>query len=390
MNSTSSPLAHGNRFQRAYHRWAAPHYARMAPDLREQVEAIDRHLYTRQGLGTWLGVVGALVGTTLGLRASGFPWLGAVLLALTGWGVVLMMGLNLWLQPDKMAKSFGSLPKVALMLVLGLTGALFGTWVGHTAKRGYVDWSAYVATLQGKLTSFLPGLVVGMLGTFLVLWSLAAVRRGVLRRQRDQARLEAERDAATAEARQAQLRVLQAQIHPHFIFNTLAALQHWVDKGDERAAPLLREVTAFLRGATELLGRDSVTLADEWAQVGHYLAIMKARWGDRLRYEMDAAPALMERTLPPGVLLTLVENAVEHGIAHRLGGGALRVAAASHTQGWRVTVEDEGVGLAPGWQPGVGLNNVRQRLAHHAGPAATITLAPRPEGGCLATIEIPQ
>lgn len=389
MNPTpqARALSEGNRLQRAYHRWALPHYARMAPDLREQVEAIDRHLYSRQGLGTWLGVLGALTGTVLGLQANGLPWAMASLFALLGWGLLLFTGLSLWLQPDKVSKAFGSVRKVVLMLLLALLGALVGSLFGHAFKRGQFEWDAYQALFVSKLTNFIPGLTLGMLGSFLVLWSLARVRSGVLQGQRDRARLEAERDTATAQARQAELRLLQAQIHPHFVFNTLAALQHWVDKGDARAGPLLRELTGFLRRATEMLGRPLVPLGEELASVRHYLSIMKARWGERLRYELQLDPELDAEQLPPGLLLTLVENAIEHGLAPRLDGGCLQVRSQRLATGWQLSVQDDGAGLPPNWQEGVGLANVRQRLAHHYGPRAHLQLqAATP--GCRAELTV--
>ena len=186
-----------------------------------------------------------------------------------------------------------------------------------------------------------------------------------------------ERDAATAQARQAQLQLLQAQIQPHFIFNTLAALQHWVDRSDPRAAPLLRQVSAFLRAATDMLGKDSVSLTEELTQVEHYLGIMKARWGERLRFELGCDPTLRDQSLPPGLLLTLVENAVEHGLSHQLDGGQVWVEAGLNAAGQiQIQVRDDGAGLAPQWQAGVGLSNVRERLQHHFGPGADLTLQP--------------
>ncbi len=389
MNPTSHSrsLSEGNRLQRAYHRWALPHYARMAPDLREQVEAIDRHLYSRQGIGTWLGVTGALTGTVLGLHAIGMPWAMAGLLALLGWGLLLATGLNLWLQPDKISKAFGSVRRMGLMLLLALSGALVGSVFGHALKRGHFDWAEYQLWFANKLASFIPGLAVGMLGAFLVLWSVARVRSGVLQGQRDRARLEAERDTAAAQARQAELRLLQAQIHPHFVFNTLAALQHWVDKGDARAGPLLRELTGFLRRSTEMLGRPLVPLGEELASVRHYLSIMQARWGARLRYELTLEPTLDAEPIPPGLLLTLVENAIEHGLAPRLDGGCIQVCSRRLHDGWCLVVADDGAGLPAAWREGVGLSNVRQRLAHHFGPRAQLHVTAA-QPGCRAELKV--
>ena len=167
---------------------------------------------------------------------------------------------------------------------------------------------------------------------------------------------------------------MQGQIQPHFIFNTLSAVQHWVDSGDARAGPLLRSLTAFLRGSTELLSRDTVRLGDELAMVGHYLDIMQARLGDRLDRKLTIDAQLNDQQLPPGLLLTLVENAVEHGISAALNGGCVSVAAQAQPGGWCVVVHDDGAGLPAGWTEGVGLANSRQRLAHHFGARAQLAV----------------
>jgi LytS/YehU family sensor histidine kinase len=181
---------------------------------------------------------------------------------------------------------------------------------------------------------------------------------------------------------------LRGQIQPHFIFNTLSALQHWVDTGDVRAPALLRSLTAFLRGSTELLGRGETTLQEEVSMVGHYLAIQHARLGERLAHSIDIAPPVANEKLPPGLLLTLVENAVEHGISPSLGGGTVRVSAEATADGWRVCVRDDGAGLVAGWREGVGLANCRQRLHHHFGARAALQLTPqRPGAEACVSVE---
>ena len=125
----------------------------------------------------------------------------------------------------------------------------------------------------------------------LLLRTVAAIRRFQLHRELAAMRLTQERDAAARQLAEARLKLLQGQIQPHFVFNTLAAIQHWVDEGDPRAGPLLRASTSFLRGSTELLGQESVVLAVEIETVRHYLSIMTARLGDRRALER-AAPTI--------------------------------------------------------------------------------------------------
>lgn len=376
---TTHPLSQGNRFQRAYYAWAAPHYARMKPGLREQAELIDAFLYSRRGAGAWLGMVGAVAGTCLGLTSAGMPLLLALALSLILWIALPLMALGAWLQPER----FGSqqirkfLPR---FIALGLAGALLGFAVGHVAKHGDLEFSRLLLSLRSALGVLVPVVAGIFIGLTALLWAVAQMRRLILERELERVTLAAERDAAARQVSEAQLKLLQGQIQPHFIFNTLSALQHWVDTQDRRAGPLLQSLTSFLRGSTELLGRDTVTLEVEAATVAHYLAIQQARLGPRLTSGIDISPHAATMLLPPGVLLTLVENAVEHGIAPALTGGDVCVAAWREDGQWVLTVRDSGAGLAEAWHDGVGLANCRQRLQHHFGSRAALTLSARQPG----------
>ena len=371
---TTHPLSQGNRFQRAYHAWAAPHYARMKPGLREQAELIDAFLYSRRGVGAWLGMAGAVAGTCLGLTGAGMPLLLALALSLTLWIALPLMALGAWLQPER----FGSqqvrkfLPR---LIALGLAGALLGFVVGHVAKHGELELARLLLSLRNALGVLVPVVAGIFIGLTALLWAVAQVRRQILEHALERVTLAAERDAAARQVSEAQLKLLQGQIQPHFIFNTLSALQHWVDTQDRRAGPLLQSLTRFLRGSTELLGQGAVTLEAEAAMVANYLAIQQARLGPRLTSHIDMAAEAVGVLLPPGVLLTLVESAVEHGIAPAMTGGEVSVAARREGRQWVLTVRDSGAGLAEAWHDGVGLANCRQRLQHHFGSRATLTLS---------------
>lgn len=382
------PLSEGNRLQRAYARWASRRYARLPAEARETAELLDRFLYSRRGLGVWLGIAGALAGTTLGLRASGMHGGLALLLALLLWVGLPTSMLGAWLVPSRFngALLWRNLPLSGL---LALLGAVCGFALAHWGRHGSLHWQDLLQHLQQHALTLVPAALLGSLALVFLMWAVAGVRRQVLERQLAQAELQHQRDQAAHAATQTQLRLLQAQIQPHFIFNTLAAVQHWVDTADPRAGPLLRVLTQFLRGSTDLLARERVPLAEEAALVHHYLAIMQARLGGRLQFTVDVTAAPAAADLPPGLLLTLVENAVEHGIGPRLQGGRVDVRAvldASRPGGWQLCVQDDGAGLPPGWQPGTGLDNCRQRLQHHYGTGARLLLAPAQPSGTRACI----
>jgi LytS/YehU family sensor histidine kinase len=271
---------------------------------------------------------------------------------------------------------------------LAFAGGLVGFLAGHVAKHGGLDLVRFGTSLLGALKFLVPAVVGAAIAMLAVTYGVARVRRELLERELERQRLASDRDAAGRQAAEASLKLLQAQIQPHFIFNTLAALQHWVDTGDARAGPLLRTLTAFLRGSTELMGRPEVSLGAEGETVRQYLQIMQARLGDRLRFEVAIAADCRAVTLPPGLVLTLVENAVEHGISPALSGGVVTVTAAREEDRVVVRVADDGAGLPPGWREGIGLANCRERLRHHGDGSASLLLTARAPG-CEAILNLP-
>jgi signal transduction histidine kinase len=221
--------------------------------------------------------------------------------------------------------------------------------------------------------------VLTLLMWFLVVW----------RAQQIEARLaeQTERDRAIEMAR----RLAAAQVEPHFLFNTLASLQHWVQTQDPRAGPLLEALTGYLRATLPMFSRALQPAADELQAVRLYLQVMQARLGEaRLAWQEDVDPALMTQTLPPGLLLTLVENAIEHGISPQLAGGVLVLRGQLQGGDAVFEVQDNGPGPAPGSRDGIGLANSRERLAISCGPLARLDIRVRPEGGCLARLQLPR
>jgi hypothetical protein len=374
------PLSEGNRLQRWYAAWAAPYYLRIPPEARENAELVDRFLYSRRGLGVWIGLACAVAGSAAGLRGAGLPWWLALLLSVFFWFAIPLVGLTAWLVPDSVLGR-KPLKKYLLGAGFGVLGALCGFAVGHALKRGQLDLAELFDALGRHIGLLATVSLLVVAGVGVLMWGIAYIRRGILQQ-------ELERASLAREAAEARLKLLQGQIQPHFIFNTLSALQHWVDTGDARAPGLLRSLTAFLRGSTELLARDQTTLADEAAMVGHYLAIQEARLGERLQSRVQIDPLLGDAPLPPGLLLTLVENAVEHGVTPALGGGTVQVGARRDGAHALIGVHNTGAPLAPGWRDGVGLANSRARLAHRWRERASLVLASDAQG-THATLRVP-
>jgi len=379
-----------NRFQRFYFTWAQPYYERMPPELRAEAERLDLFLYSRRGLGIWLGLLVALLGSAAGLKGAGFPlWLALLCSVLVWVGIPLVMFVA-WLQPERFTAR--RLLRNALLLVLGAyAGALAGFLVGRLARTGSLPLASLDQALWDAARRTTPLLLIAVVAILLMLWGVAQLKRHQTQRALAESQRLQEADALARRLAEAQLRVLQAQIQPHFIFNTLAALQHWVDTADDRAPALLRSLTGFLRASTELLGREQVPLADEAAMVRHYLDIQRARIGERLSASVEIAPDCASALLPPGLLLTLVENAVEHGIAPALAGGRVWVHARCDGPALHIVVEDNGVGLPDPPPPeGVGLRNSRERLAAMFGPRASMGLQARAGGGVQVALCVPR
>jgi len=195
---------------------------------------------------------------------------------------------------------------------------------------------------------------------------------------------------------ESQLRLLQLQIEPHFLFNTLGSAQQLAEKSAPDAARLIADLIRFLRAATPALRENATTLKQEAAMVGAYLAIMQTRLPRALAFRIDVPAELADCAIPPGMLITLVENAIKHGIEPCPGGGAIDVTArlqdgpAHLPPALVVTVADTGAGLgshAPG--QGIGLANIRERLALLHGDRAALELEENTPRGFVARLVFP-
>jgi len=190
---------------------------------------------------------------------------------------------------------------------------------------------------------------------------------------------------------QAQLAALQAQLHPHFLFNALNTVSALVHDDPDAADRMIARLSDLLRHTLDSAGTHEVTLREEIAFLAAYLEIEQARFEDRLRVEWAVDPTVLGAGVPHLLLQPLVENAIRHGIAPRPAPGTVWVRAARAAGAVRLTVRDDGVGLghraASGG--GVGLANTRARLAQLYGDAHALTVAPAPGGGTVVEVTIP-
>lgn len=189
---------------------------------------------------------------------------------------------------------------------------------------------------------------------------------------------------------EAHLKMLQAQIEPHFLFNTLANAGSLIDSDPALAKQLLERLNDWLRVALARARSEHATLGDELDMLENYLQILKVRFGERLRWNVDVPDAERLRPFPPMLLQPLVENAVRHGIEPKIGGGVIDIRADSCGSVVRIEVSDSGVGLSGDKGCGTGLANVRERLAMLFGDAGKLVLVNKAGGGVSALLELPK
>jgi LytS/YehU family sensor histidine kinase len=235
----------------------------------------------------------------------------------------------------------------------------------------------------GSITGLVPKTLNGIVLTVVVLAvATVAMFMDLAQEARREARLQ------TAQA-QAELKLLQAQIEPHFLFNTLANLRHLVQTGSPDALAMLDHLVHYLRTALPDIRTPGSTVAREMELARAYLEIMRIRMGGALEFTIEVAPDAANTEMPPLMLMTLVENAVKHGIAPQAGGGWIRIQASIDLQGALViVVRDSGLGFSKSNQTGVGLENVERRLELCYGGEARLAIESS-ASGTEVSVQIP-
>lgn len=361
-----------------YRRKMADSLATMSPIERQQLRDFS---LTYRGRRFWLAIAKfALAFTCIGLlmelALDKGSWIAPVVVAnLLGFGL-LMGGVGVWFNATQ---SFRNTRRFVVGMLLGVLGAFVGIALG--------DGRPLVEQMP-KLMRMIP--FVALIGALAAvpLIVLALYRRRQNAALMEQLQRDAERERLARELSESQLRMLRAQIEPHFLFNTLGAVQQLAADGAPRAAALTADLIAFLRASFSDMRCEQVSLKCEFATIESYLRVMQARMGARLRFEISLPDALASSEVPSMIVLTLVENAIKHGIEPSLRGGEIHVGAAAQDAGIRVWVRDSGVGMSDTPGNGAGLDNVRRRLQLAYGDAARLVLR-EAEPGLSAELHVP-
>jgi len=189
------------------------------------------------------------------------------------------------------------------------------------------------------------------------------------------------------------LLLLQAQIEPHFLFNTLASLRALIRENVDQAEGLVDALVSHLRAVLPRIRGDAgaTTLSDQLAICVSYLELMSIRLDGRLSYRIDAPDSLQDAVVPPLMLLTLVENAIKHGIEPKSDAGHVRIEVQPSIDSARIiiAVRDDGAGFTDTTNDGLGLANLREQLALRYGDRASLSLTSRGAGGTIASLLIP-
>ena len=208
----------------------------------------------------------------------------------------------------------------------------------------------------------------------------------------------AESESLKRQVVEARMAAMQAQVEPHFLFNTLASIDHLIETDPPRASVMQKNLIALLRASMPTMREASGTasqgvrdLGREIAVIRPYLEILKVRMEERLITDIAVPDGLLSAEFPPMMIQTLVENAIKHGLEPKADGGTLRVAAEIVHGKLQMTVADTGLGFgkAATAGTGVGLANVRERLQMLYGPKASLTVAENKPSGTLVTITLP-
>ncbi|MDO9073855.1 MAG: histidine kinase [Rubrivivax sp.] len=273
-----------------------------------------------------------------------------------------------------------------LRLGLRTAAVIGGALVGAYLRHRVANWGMDTRTID-------PGWLISTT----LLWSLlggigAALLMAARSEQQAQAELleaQVQRQQLQAQQIEAQLQALTAQIEPHFLFNTLATVKRLYETTPERGREMMMLLTQYLRAALPGMRRNVTTLAEETTVVRSYLELLQMRMGPRLRFEIDVPPALGGARLPTLLLPTLVENAIKHGLGPLPEGGSISVRARAEGQVLVLEVRDDGRGFAGSGGSGVGLANIRARLAALHGAQAALELQAAPPRGVLARVRLP-
>jgi sensor histidine kinase YesM len=259
-------------------------------------------------------------------------------------------------------------------------GAFAASWI-----PGYGEIRVWMGSAQWYFTALFISFLVSI--TMGLAWR---ARIDALERAAATAKERERLQAAERAAVEANLRALQAQIEPHFLFNTLANVVSLIEPAPQKARLMLQDFIEYLRASLASTRARQSTLGREAELMRAFLRLIQIRMGNRLRFRVEVPEALERTPFPPMLLQPLIENAIKHGLEPTIEGGEVVVRAASQPGFVEITVDDSGRGFQGDAQSGLGLANVRERLAGLYGPTASFVIEGRsPLPGTRIALRVP-
>lgn len=188
---------------------------------------------------------------------------------------------------------------------------------------------------------------------------------------------------------QSRIKLLETQIEPHFVFNTLTSIVSLQDMDGDRASRMEQTFIDYLEASLSRTRPGMTRIAREKELLEHYLKIFKIRMDERLSYTIDIEPSVAALKFPPMLIQPIVENAIKHGLEPKVAGGSIRIAVRKIRERICWTVADTGLGFEKTAVPGTGLTNIRERLKHLYGSRAALTIHENHPCGVCVRLEVP-
>jgi len=278
--------------------------------------------------------------------------------------------------------------KPVLLIVLLIVGVAGGTLMGmHIGPFILEHLFSIVLKHQKKdvLQTIIFAITFGGVASY---FFISKARLRVSKEEIQQERIM--RLSKEKEALEANLKLLQAQIEPHFLFNTLSNILSLIDTDRDKGKAMLMDLMQYLRTSLSRTRHDLTTLGQEVELIRAYLNILKIRMGERLDFNIEIPEAILERPFPPMLLQPLVENAVKHGLDPKIEGGEILIKAHEEDGLIRIEVRDTGLGVTSDFEGGVGMGNVRERLQLLYGEKGRLIIEENQPAGVRAVIEVPR
>jgi sensor histidine kinase YesM len=262
-----------------------------------------------------------------------------------------------------------------------LIGTLIGSFIGILVSGLS---SAYVFERHDLIQMLFIGVMFGSIITY-IFSSRAQIADSEARIQEEKIK----RLTSETKAAEANLKLLQAQIEPHFLFNTLSNVLSLLDTDTEKGKSMLMDFVHYLRTSLSKIRGNKTTLGQEMEMIQAYLNIFKVRMGNRLHFKIDLPEKLKANSFPPMLIQPLVENAIKHGLEPKVDGGDILIRGIEKDGVLRLEVIDTGGGFIREQESGMGLSNIRERLFSLYGNSGRLILEENSPQGLKAAIEVP-